>query len=49
MTEQEIKSFVMVQKNVLFASSLNDAEALCSHYILICTAKFHFQVLRGGT
>jgi transposase len=41
LTEQEIKPFVIGQKNFLFASSVEGANALCLHFSLIQTAKRH--------
>ena len=41
LTEQQIKPFVIIRKNFLFANSVDGANALCLHLSLIRTAKLH--------
>ena len=41
LTEQQIKPFVIIRKNFLFAASIPGAKALCAHMSLIRTAIAH--------
>ena len=41
LTEQEMKAFAVLRKNILFSQSVEGAKALCLHLTLIRTAVHH--------